>query len=111
MADLSIDEIRELSGADDAEWLDPPPAATVELSAQGKPNQAAEAVDMTFGGRSFGSQLIEPLEVARVLKVGDYFLVEPRDEHDTWYMGTMDDLGVVRTWGSYGNLENALRSL
>jgi hypothetical protein len=74
--ELSLEEIRRLSGDPLAHWVDPPKAALFV----GVPNNTAP----------------EELQAARMLFVGGLYLVESRDDVDSWYMGGESSDGIVR---------------
>jgi hypothetical protein len=88
--DLSLDEIRQIAGASEAFWVDPPKEA---LFIRGRPEDPAEK-----------------LRPARMLCVGGLYLVEAIDHRGSWYMGNEGSDGVVLCWGDYGPLADALRS-
>ncbi len=53
----------------------------------------------------------EKLNVKQVLRVGGLYLVETLEESDIWYMGDRQGEGSIYCWGSYGALEDAIKSL
>jgi hypothetical protein len=58
-----------------------------------------------------GSEHDEPLTPTRMIAFrGDLFLVEHLGEPDDWYMG-MKENGVIRCWGKYGTLWDAILGL
>jgi hypothetical protein len=85
---MSIDDIRELSRDATAEWVEPPKKAV-----------------------QVGPSAPKELRAARMLSVSGMYLVETVDEPGTWWMGQESDEGVVRCWGHYGPLRNAIRGL
>jgi hypothetical protein len=52
-----------------------------------------------------------PLNVARAISFGSTYLVETLEEPDDWYMGEAAADGVVRCWGRYGSLAEAIKGL
>ena len=82
-----LDEILDLPGVIDTEWIDPP-------------------MKTLFVG-------VTPPEELRpryLLFVNGMYLVATIDEPGTWWMGEERE-GIVRTWGRYGPLERAIAGL
>ena len=47
----------------------------------------------------------------RMIGVGGLYLLEVEDEPNEWHMGQFEKDFTYIFWGSYGDLENALKSL
>ena len=108
---MSIEEIRHLSGDMTAHWVDPLPPVKVELSQGATDTEGAVIEAPMYRGKEFEPRLYEPLSPVRALRFGDLYLVEPWDDRGDWYMGSMDDSGTIRCWGTYGDLHTAVQSL
>jgi hypothetical protein len=85
------DGLKRASEDPEAHWVTPPLPAAVYL-------------------RDAGTE--ESISVRRVIALSaDTFLVESETHPGDWYLGEQDDRGVVRCWGRYGTLRQALWGL
>lgn len=75
--------VREIAGTEDVERLDVPPATAV-----------------------YDDRTLHP---DSVIRVGPRLFAEMREHPGEWWMGELDADGVLRVWGSYGSLEEAVR--